>query len=516
MVLGQVGAQGMALVGCGSAVPAISVSNQQLSERVDTSDEWIRSRTGIGARRICGADEPLTVIATRAAEAALAHAGWAPEDLDLILMATSSPDDLFGTAPRVQGALGARNAVAFDLTAACSGFLFALITAGQYLRSGAMRRALVIGADQLSRWVDWDDRTTCVLFGDAAAAVAVEACPAEEDGLLGFRMRSDGTRNGCLTLAQTDSHHSVLEGVSAQQGGFAPLRMNGQEVYKFAVREVPAVLKELLESSGTEASQLDWLLLLDAVAAEDPHCWQRQAGLVIAYGDGSQPLAAGERLHSPGLVVQALTQDSHALGLQLGRQEWLLLPDRQALISWRQLGEHERDEHVVGILGLHPRISRGERRLRLPAHGLDPLLRLKHGQPRRLGHARVAAIPRIQPCPRRRPALGMDGRVPLLDGLERRPTGSLGPLTPLGLVEENRGAFEGVEHEDQRSEQQDEELHRDLQERVEHQPEPALAEAAAADVTLHLRLIGAEVREREEEAAGSSLGRAPFAPSLSW
>ena len=144
----------MALVGCGSAVPAISVSNQQLSERVDTSDEWIRSRTGIGARRICAADEPLTQLASRAAQAALEHAGWSPEDLDLILMATSSPDDLFGTAPRVQGAIGARNAVAFDLTAACSGFLFALITAGQYLRSGAMRRALVIGADQLSRWLD--------------------------------------------------------------------------------------------------------------------------------------------------------------------------------------------------------------------------------------------------------------------------------------------------------------------------------------------------------------------------
>jgi 3-oxoacyl-[acyl-carrier-protein] synthase-3 len=264
---------GMALVGSGSAVPVTSVSNQQLSERVDTNDEWIRTRTGIGARRICNADEPLTVLATKAAEAALEHAGWQAEDLDLILMATSSPDDLFGTAPRVQGALGARNAVAFDLTAACSGFLFALITAGQYLRSGAMRRALVIGADQLSRWVDWDDRTTCVLFGDAAAAVAVEACPSDNDGLLGFRMHSDGSRNGCLTLAQSDHHHSVLSGVSAQRGGFEPLRMNGQEVYKFAVREVPAVLKELLESSGTSADQLDWLLLhqanqriLDAVA----------------------------------------------------------------------------------------------------------------------------------------------------------------------------------------------------------------------------------------------------------
>ena len=285
---------GMALVGCGSAVPVNRVSNEQLSTRVDTSDEWIRTRTGIGARRICNADEPLTVIATRAAQAALEHAGWQPEDLDLILMATSSPDDLFGTAPRVQGALGAKNAVAFDLTAACSGFLFALITAGQYLRSGAMRRALVIGADQLSRWVDWDDRTTCVLFGDAAAAVAVEACPADQDGLLGFQMRSDGSRNGCLTLAQTNSHHSVLDGVSAQQGGFEPLRMNGQEVYKFAVREVPAVLKELLEDTGTEAEQLNWLLLhqanqriLDAVADRFKIPHERVLSNLSNYGNTS-------------------------------------------------------------------------------------------------------------------------------------------------------------------------------------------------------------------------------------
>ena len=263
----------MALVGCGSAVPAASISNQQLGERVETSDEWIRSRTGIGARRVAGPDEPLTCLASRAAQLALDHAGWTADDLDLILLATSSPDDLFGTAPRVQGALGASRAVAFDLTAACSGFLFALITAGQYLGNGAMGRALVIGADQLSRWVDWDDRSTCVLFGDGAAAVAVEACGPSDNGLLGFRMRSDGSRNACLTLAQLDRHAPLLGGLTAQQGGFAPIQMNGQEVYKFAVREVPAILAELLEATGTTPGQLDWLLLhqanqriLDAVA----------------------------------------------------------------------------------------------------------------------------------------------------------------------------------------------------------------------------------------------------------
>lgn len=284
----------MALVGSGSSVPAVSITNTQLSGRVDTNDDWIRSRTGIGARRIAGPKESLTVLATRAAQAALDHAGWAAEDLDLILLATSSPDDLFGTAPRVQGALGAKNAVAFDLTAACSGFLFSLITASQYLATGAMKRALVIGADQLSRWLDWDDRRTCVLFGDGAAALAVEACAAEENGLLGFRMRTDGSRNGCLTLAQTESYEPLIDGLTAQKGGFAPIQMNGQEVYKFAVREVPAILAELLETTGTRADQLQWLLLhqanqriLDAVADRFAMPQERVLSNLSHYGNTS-------------------------------------------------------------------------------------------------------------------------------------------------------------------------------------------------------------------------------------
>ena len=286
--------QGMALVGCGSAMPAASVSNADLSRRVETSDDWIRSRTGIGARRISGLDEPLTVLASRAAQAALAHAGWQPQDVDLILLATSSPDDLFGTAPRIQAAIGAEGAVAFDLTAACSGFLFALVTASQYIASGAVRRALVIGADQLSRWVDWDDRRTCVLFGDGAAAVAVQACPAEHTGLLGFRMRSDGRRNACLTLAQHDEREPLLDQLSAQKGGFAPIQMNGQEVYKFAVREVPQILAELLEHTATQPRQLDWLLLhqanqriLDAVAERFSMPAERVLSNLAHYGNTS-------------------------------------------------------------------------------------------------------------------------------------------------------------------------------------------------------------------------------------
>ncbi|MEB3183730.1 MAG: beta-ketoacyl-ACP synthase III [Cyanobacteriota bacterium] len=284
----------MALVGCGSALPQARISNDDLSARVDTDDGWIRSRTGIAARRIAGPGETVTSLAAEAGRAALEHAGWAPTDLDLIVLATSSPDDLFGTAPRVQAALGAANAVAFDLTAACSGFLFALITAAQYLRTGAMGRVLVIGADQLSRWLDWDDRRTCVLFGDGAGAVALEACPAPEDGLLAFRMRSDGSRNGCLTLAQLEAHQPLLGELSAQVGGFRPIQMNGQEVYKFAVREVPAVLEELLQGSGLAADQLDWLLLhqanqriLDAVADRFAVPRERVLSNLAAYGNTS-------------------------------------------------------------------------------------------------------------------------------------------------------------------------------------------------------------------------------------
>jgi 3-oxoacyl-[acyl-carrier-protein] synthase-3 len=284
----------MRLVGCGSALPVASISNDDLSARVDTSDEWIRSRTGIGARRVAGPGETVTTLAADAARACLAHAGWEPDDVDLILLATSSPDDLFGTAPRVQAALGARRAVAFDLTAACSGFLFALITAAQYIRGGTMRRVIVIGADQLSRWVDWDDRRTCVLFGDGAGAVAVEAGPDGADDLLGFRMRSDGSRNACLTLAQTEVHRPLISDLSSQTGGFAPIHMNGQEVYKFAVREVPAVLAEVLEDCGVRAGELDWLLLhqanqriLDAVAERFSVPAERVLSNLAAYGNTS-------------------------------------------------------------------------------------------------------------------------------------------------------------------------------------------------------------------------------------
>ena len=255
--------RGIRLCGSGAAVPATRLSNDALSQRVETSDEWIRSRTGIGERRVAAEDETLTSLAAAAGAQALQNAGWEPSSLDLILLATSSPDDLFGSAPKVQAVLGAERAVAFDLTAACSGFLFALVTAAQYLRSGAMQRVLVIGADQLSSWVDWSDRRTCVLFGDGAGAVAVEAT-GDADALLGFRMASDGRRGKNLTLSQQPQRQELLPGISAQQGGFSTIAMNGQEVYKFAAREVPAILQQLLDDTSTSPSELDWLLLHQA------------------------------------------------------------------------------------------------------------------------------------------------------------------------------------------------------------------------------------------------------------
>ncbi len=264
---------GVALVGSGSATPNQSLTNEQLGLRVDTNDAWIRSRTGIRSRRVIGPEDSLTGLSQRAGLAALEMAGWDPDTLDLVLLATSTPDDLFGSAPQIQAQLGARNAVAFDLTAACSGFLFALVTAAQFLRCGVMQRALVIGADQLTRWVDWDDRRSCVLFGDGAGAVALEATTPSKNGLVGFQLRSDGSRGACLNVPNLKDYLPLVDGLSYQRGGFSPIQMNGQEVYKFAVREVPSILDSLLKANKISPTELDWLLLhqanqriLDAVA----------------------------------------------------------------------------------------------------------------------------------------------------------------------------------------------------------------------------------------------------------
>ncbi|MEH2183627.1 beta-ketoacyl-ACP synthase III [Nostoc sp.] len=262
---------GVAITGSGSAVPATSLHNQTLSELVETSDEWIATRTGIRQRRLALPSESLSVLATAASSQAIVASGIKAEDLDLILLATSTPDDLFGSACQVQANLGATNAVAFDLTAACSGFVFGLVTAAQYIRTGIYKNVLLIGADILSRWVDWEDRRTCVLFGDGAGAVVLQA--AKSDRLLGFALKSDGTQNHCLNLAYAGASQELLTDVNITKGTYQPITMNGKEVYRFAVQKVPEIIDKALFQANLSVDQIDWLLLhqanqriIDAVA----------------------------------------------------------------------------------------------------------------------------------------------------------------------------------------------------------------------------------------------------------
>lgn len=264
---------GIAITGCGACTPQASLDNLGLSQIVETSDEWITTRTGIKQRRLASPDDSLGAIATIAAQKALSMAAIAPAELDLIILATSTADDLFGSASQIQAQLGATRAVAFDLTAACSGFVFGLVTAAQFIRTGVYRNVLLIGADVLSRWVDWSDRSTCVLFGDGAGAVVLQALEGS-DRLLGFELKSDGTQNHFLTLAYQSQPQELIPGVSVAKGIYQPITMNGQEVYRFAVKRVPEVIEKALFRANLSVDQVDWLLLhqanqriLDAVAS---------------------------------------------------------------------------------------------------------------------------------------------------------------------------------------------------------------------------------------------------------
>jgi 3-oxoacyl-[acyl-carrier-protein] synthase-3 len=307
--------RGVSWVGCGSARPATQLSNADLSRVVETSDEWITTRTGIQQRYLVQGTESLSSLAAAAGKSALAMAEIDPGDVDLIILATSTPDDLFGSASQVQAQLGASRAVAFDLTAACSGFVFALVTAAQFMRTGVYQTVMVIGADVLSRWVDWSDRRTCVLFGDGAGAVVLKAT--DRDRLLGFEMHSDGSMNGCLTLAYGATDQPLVGDIATQQGTFEPIAMNGKEVYRFAVKRVPEVIEKALFHAGLTAQDVDWLLLhqanqriLDAVADRlgIPH--ERVISNMARHGNTSAasiPLALDEAVRDgqikPGDVI---------------------------------------------------------------------------------------------------------------------------------------------------------------------------------------------------------------------
>ncbi|MDG2616201.1 ketoacyl-ACP synthase III [Thermoleptolyngbya sichuanensis XZ-Cy5] len=297
----RVGA-GVAITGSGSSVPERYLDNEALSRVVDTSDEWIASRTGIRRRRLADAAGSLRAIATQAAQNALDMAGVAASEIDLIVLATSTPDDLFGSASQIQHDLGATQATAFDLTAACSGFVFGLVTAAQFIQNGVYRKALIIGADVLSRWVDWSDRRTCVLFGDGAGAVVMEA--SERDRLLGFELRSDGTLNHCLNLAYQGQDRELVDGLAIAQGTFQPITMNGQEVYRFAVKRVPEVIEKALFRAELTVDQIDWLVMhqanqriLDAVAERLGIPSEKVISNMASYGNTSAasiPLALDE------------------------------------------------------------------------------------------------------------------------------------------------------------------------------------------------------------------------------
>ncbi len=261
---------GSRLVGSGSALPTRIVTNAELAEQIDTSDEWIVERTGIRQRHIAGEDETTATLATQAARRALADAGLSPADIDLIVLATATPDNTFpATATKVQHALGCNGGVAFDVAAVCSGFLYALTTADSLLKTGTARRALVIGAETFSRILDWEDRTTCVLFGDGAGAVVLEAASVSGEadvsntGVLASRLHADGAQHDLL----------YVDGGPSTTKTVGHLRMKGREVFRHAVVNLSSVLNEVIEDAGVSVEDIDWIVphqanarILDATA----------------------------------------------------------------------------------------------------------------------------------------------------------------------------------------------------------------------------------------------------------
>jgi 3-oxoacyl-[acyl-carrier-protein] synthase-3 len=243
------------ILGCGSYLPARVLSNDDLARMVDTSDEWIVQRTGIRERHIAAAGELTSDISVHAARAALANSGVDAQSIDLIVLATATPDNTFpATAVSVQAALGINHGAAFDLQAVCSGFVYGLAAADGLLRSGAFKRALVIGAETFSRILDWTDRTTCVLFGDGAGAVVLESQKQpgtrEDRGLLTVHLRSDGRYKSKL----------YVDGGPSSTGTVGHLRMEGREVFRHAVAMITDVVEDAFAATGYTAADIDWFV----------------------------------------------------------------------------------------------------------------------------------------------------------------------------------------------------------------------------------------------------------------
>ena len=255
------------IAGCGSYLPSRIVTNAELAKRVDTTDEWIRQRTGIRERRVAEDNELTSDLGGNAAEEALAMARLSGADLDLIICATATPDETFpATATRIQERLGMRQGAAFDVQAVCAGFIYALAVADNFLRLGQARNALVIGAETFSRILDWEDRTTCVLFGDGAGAVVLQAAEgngAIESGVLSTHLYSDGR------------HHDALyvDGGPSSTGTVGHVRMEGREVFRHAVVRMAEAIDAALAANGMKSGDIDWLVphqanrrIIDAMA----------------------------------------------------------------------------------------------------------------------------------------------------------------------------------------------------------------------------------------------------------
>jgi 3-oxoacyl-[acyl-carrier-protein] synthase-3 len=252
------------ILGTGSALPPRRVTNAELAERVETTHEWIVERTGIEARHIAADGETTATLATEAAKKALAAAGIDAQQIGLIVLATATPDQTFpASATIVQTALGIDDCIAFDVAAVCTGFLYALSVADNMVKGGMADHALVIGSETFSRILDWDDRATCVLFGDGAGAVVLKAAEGRDVGILATKLHADGRHNDLL----------FVDGGVSTTGTVGKLRMKGKEVFRHAVVNLAAVLGETLEAAGHRVEEIDWVVphqankrILDATA----------------------------------------------------------------------------------------------------------------------------------------------------------------------------------------------------------------------------------------------------------
>ncbi len=306
------------IAGTGSYLPSHVVTNADLERLVDTSDEWIRTRTGIRERRKAAEGETTGDLAFHAATAALQDAGVAPGEIDLIVLGTTTPDLVFpSTACLLQHRLGANGCAAFDVNAACSGFVYALGVADSFIRAGSARRALVVGSETLTRMVDWGDRSTCVLFGDGAGAVVLEA--GDEPGILTTKLHADG---GYKNLLYNPVGVSVGFRPGAENAGVS-IRMSGNEVFKVAVRTLDRIVGETLEAAGMHESQVDWLIphqanlrIIEATARRLGLPMERVIVTVDRHGNtssGSVPLALDEAVRS-GRVQRGQTLLLEAFG----------------------------------------------------------------------------------------------------------------------------------------------------------------------------------------------------------